>query len=427
MMKFEIISVIDNIDDIRSNTEISVIESMVSFIDKGFVLYENKPESFNNEYLMFQEASVLDEVKKQEKKDSNKLISIIKFIPRIIIAFCKSLTNKFEKSDLGKRLKKHSKKLDKHSSKLTKQIKVNQINEEFKGQFRCYVDDKSGKIKFEKDGDSNFLGKLINTDNTVAEITELCDSISNNFDPANPSQVRSLIVKCNKIKNGDVTIKGDDIFENGIGAVGEILDNCKKSTGILHTLSDKIQYQFQKMYASEKFKTMPDKKRLEALKNCEELTNTVTQLITMANETVSFISRPLMRNLERLDGWLQKDTRESQDIFDFTVENIFNKYFGDIDFKAENPRVNGESQEAYETRISNIKKNKVAEFIKTPDGYAAWKEFSDPSVVTKKALAEWNDKKHQKAREKGRREEQTIHTKDGDVILSKNKNNQPEK
>lgn len=405
----------------QHDTEIYVIESMMSFIDKGFVLYENKPDSFKDEYI-FQEAkiiessnkndanakrNILDEVKHREKSDNNKLISIIKFIPRIIIAFCKSMANKFSDSKLGKKIKDLSDHLNKNQSSFSKQIKVNQINNEFKGQFQCYVDEKSGKVKFKKDDESeNFITKLINLDNTVADISDLTKEIQKDFDPTNPSKTRSLIVKCNKILKGDKTVNIDDIIDDGIGAIGEVFSNCVDATKILSNMGNNIQYQFQKLYASEKLKNIPDKQKLESLKNCEELSNKITQIISNTNKGMSFISSPLIRNLNRLSDLFNRSKEMDEDLDQYTVDNILEQQFKDTDFKSKYPISIGESEKAYEKRLDDLKRHAAIKFTETPEGLAMWKNIQE--TITGEKLKEWKLKKNKDAYEQALAEEKII-------------------
>lgn len=428
----EVLQMIDAIDDTRSHVEISVMESMIGFIDKNFILMENDAIFVDN-MDFFQEATVnsddseyvgnadakkktkiLDDVKKEikgkEKKDSNKLISILMFIPRLVIAFCNSILNKFSKTDIGKKLKDAGEKLNEGST-LSKQVRINQINEEFKGQFQCYLDKDSGKVKFKKEeGDTGLLGTIVDIDNISADAIELFESISSNFDPGNPSEIRSLIVKCNKILKGDKTVKKSDIFEGGVGALGEAFDNCKKTSGLLVTMGDKIKYQFQKMYASEKIKNMPDKKRAEALKNCEELTSKITQIVSKVSNGVSTISTPVMRNLGRICDHIEKNKQFDETLDRIIIENVLDKYFKNVDFESENPKANGESDDAYETRIYNIKKTRAKEFITShdqPDG-------SNPVVsdalsgITPQRVKEYISNKSKEAAEQARQEEKTI-------------------
>lgn len=421
---------IDNIDSVRNDVEVSVIESMVKLIDKEFILMENGFTPLDEGYF-FQEAtitddssgndanakkknSVLDEVRKKEKKDSNKLISIIMFIPRLVIAFCNSIANKFSKTDLGKKLKDAGEKLN-NLSPAVKQSKVDKINKEFEGQLNCYIDEKSGKVKIKKDG-SGFISSLLEIDETADAAINLFEDISNNFDPLNPSTTRSFIVKCDKIIKGDKTVKKSDVFEEGIGAVGETIDNCGKAAGILTKLGDKIKGQFQKMRASEMLKDSPDKDKEEALKNCEELTNKVTQIVSRTTNAASKISTPILRQFRRVCGLIKQNEALNEGYNDLNTDIIIKKFFENKDFEAENPKANGESDEAYKTRIDGIKRIAVQKLIdanEQADGsgnpvlsYAASVMNADGNPVG--AIKEFQNKKTEEAREKARQEEKTI-------------------
>ena len=54
----------------------NVIEALTESIDKSFVIMENYENDDLSSFSIFQEGKILDTVKKESKKDSNKLITI---------------------------------------------------------------------------------------------------------------------------------------------------------------------------------------------------------------------------------------------------------------------------------------------------------------------------------------------------------------
>ena len=76
-------NIIDSIDIINATTissEMNVIEALTESIDKSFVIMENYENDDLSSFSIFQEGKILDTVKKESKKDSNKLITILKYI-----------------------------------------------------------------------------------------------------------------------------------------------------------------------------------------------------------------------------------------------------------------------------------------------------------------------------------------------------------
>lgn len=98
-MNDTIIDTINSILDVElaeSETTVTVIESLIEAYDKALVITESCCDS-----ELFQEGSIIDSVKRQGDKDENKLITIIKFIPRLIIELVKQLKNRLKRNPEG--------------------------------------------------------------------------------------------------------------------------------------------------------------------------------------------------------------------------------------------------------------------------------------------------------------------------------------
>lgn len=98
-MNDTIIDTINSILDVElteSETTVTVIESLIEAYDKALVITESCCDS-----ELFQEGSIIDNVKKQGENDGNKLITIIKFIPRLIIELVKQLKNRLKRNPEG--------------------------------------------------------------------------------------------------------------------------------------------------------------------------------------------------------------------------------------------------------------------------------------------------------------------------------------
>ena len=95
-----ILEYIDEINDSVVTTESNVIKSLMNSYYKQYELFTECEYLGKDPYKIYQEASIMDEVKEQSKNDKNKLITFLKFIPRLIITIIKKIKNKlFGKKD----------------------------------------------------------------------------------------------------------------------------------------------------------------------------------------------------------------------------------------------------------------------------------------------------------------------------------------
>ena len=79
MVTEQILQSIDNINEVSEASSYAVLESMCTLIEKEFTFEEFcSPE-------IIQEGEVLDNAKKKSKKDKNRLITILKFLPRLFV------------------------------------------------------------------------------------------------------------------------------------------------------------------------------------------------------------------------------------------------------------------------------------------------------------------------------------------------------
>lgn len=99
-----ILEYIDEINDSVVTTESNVIKSLMNSYYKQYELFTECEYLGKDPYKIYQEASIMDEVKEQSKNDKNKLITFLKFIPRLIITIIKKIKNKL----FGKKDKKNT-------------------------------------------------------------------------------------------------------------------------------------------------------------------------------------------------------------------------------------------------------------------------------------------------------------------------------
>ena len=124
MTHAEIIQSIDAINDVSKESELAVMEAMISDVEKYVVMMENYNGDVEQFESVFQEGDILKRVKKEGKKDSNKLVTVLMFIPRLIRALADIIKRKFEDDKLGDKFKDFGKKLANSNDKEEKVKKI---------------------------------------------------------------------------------------------------------------------------------------------------------------------------------------------------------------------------------------------------------------------------------------------------------------
>ena len=229
MIENAILQSIDNINDEIENSSFYVLESMVALYSKEIDFMDFCSPELKNEIIM--EGSVMDNVKKAGKKDSNKLITILAFIPRLIIEMCKAIGKAFNDSSLGKKLKSVGDELGKLAGAPAKKAKVKEINEA-EGREVVYYDEKSGKIKFKRSWNDAFAA-LAWFAGTFDIIFNLFKDIKAEFDVTNPSKIRTFVDECDKIIHRRKDHKFTEVVDMGIDALGDLIGHISGSAGAL--------------------------------------------------------------------------------------------------------------------------------------------------------------------------------------------------
>ncbi len=151
------ISLLDEIDDSSLDAEFHVIESFIDLYDKYSGLYDNSDsfEVFTESAKKKEDKSIGEQLKDASKKDSNKLVTAIAFIPRLIGILAKSITSKLAKTGIGKAFKSLSDYFKNCKAEDEKRERVKQLNEAMKKSgknFEFYYDEIKGKIRIKKSG-----------------------------------------------------------------------------------------------------------------------------------------------------------------------------------------------------------------------------------------------------------------------------------
>ena len=96
-----ILDCIDEINDVVAATEYSVASAMAHSYLKTNKLFAECYERGKDPCDIYQEASVMDEVKDKAKNDKNGFVTFFKFVPRLIIAIINKIKNKLLNKNKG--------------------------------------------------------------------------------------------------------------------------------------------------------------------------------------------------------------------------------------------------------------------------------------------------------------------------------------
>lgn len=229
MIGNEVLLAIDNVTTTAEDSAFCVLESLVNFYSKDIDFMDFCSDEMRNEIVM--EGSIMDNVKKAGKKDSNKLITFLAFLPRLIAETCKAIARAFNDSSLGKKLKKAGENFEKNASAESKKEMVEKINKE-EGKEVVYYDEKSGKIKYKKTMKDGLiaLGWLAGTADLIYN---LFTNIKKEFDVTNPSNIRTFIDECDKIIRKKSEASKSEVIDMAVGALGDLVDHVGKSAGTI--------------------------------------------------------------------------------------------------------------------------------------------------------------------------------------------------
>lgn len=348
MINDQILNEIDNIDITRSNAEVGVIESMISIIDKSLTISENCENDDISSFSIFQEGSILDDVKKKSKKDDNKLITVIKFIPRLIIAIIDSIKKSMKDNKKNsEKAKNGSKKLNSLSKK-EKEEKVKELNKKFNGDVECYVDEKSGKIKFKNTGSR--LLKRIGMDMALIYNTyKLVKRIKGHMDVLNPSDVRNFIDDCDKVIHGDKSVSKLDLFDGGLDSIGEILGDLFTLSGEITLVLGQISERTDNIIKKDMIKDVPNEKKQETLQSLNQLASRLTKINALITGALGSVK--VLTKWGNFISDIGHDFKKDTDLRNEALEEV----------KKENPRNNNESFDDYINRIYPLVSPKMKE------------------------------------------------------------------
>ena len=330
MTHAEIIQSIDAIDAISKESELAVMEAMISDVEKYVVMMENYNGDVKQFESVFQEGDILKRVKKEGKKDSNKFVTVLMFIPRLIRALADIIKRKFEDDKLGDKFKEFGKKLA-HSN--DKEEKVKKINAEFKGKAECYIDE-DGKIKFKKQKGA-LIEKLMYTVGMAVATDKLFKRIEKEFDYENPSKIRSFVDDVDKIIHGDENVTKKDLFDGGFDAVGDAIKHVTSLTAVFALIAAGIDKKAEELRMKNMAKDNENPKLQEALKYTTELTSKMTKLNAIISASLGSVS--ILTDFGKMLGDFVSDMIERNSKIGTNLEEAYDAYIDD-DLKKEFPK-----------------------------------------------------------------------------------------
>jgi len=303
MISNEILTAIDAVNTEVENSSFCVLESMVSLYSKQIDFMDFCSNELKDEYIM--EGTVLDNVKKAGKKDSNKLVTFLMFIPRLIKEMCKAISKAFSDSSLGKKLKEASNKFEKYANAEEKKAKVNEINEK-EGKDVVYFDEKSGKIKFKKTWKDAF-GAIAWLAGTGDLIFNLFTKIKAEFDVTNPSKIRTFVDECDKIIHKKKEHSLSEVIDMGLGALGDFIGHISGIAGGLTSAGVAASTLVDKKLKEIKINGGNEEDH-DVLVSIKELSNKLTiinaavfagtKILSVAKKVVGYINIPIKLNEE---------------------------------------------------------------------------------------------------------------------------------
>lgn len=337
---------IDNIDSVKNDSEIYVIESMINLIDKTFMISEYYDGDDISTFAVFQESdSILDKVKKESKKDDNKFITILMFLPRLIKALINSIKIPKDSKKAIEKFKKNAEKLDGLSTH-EKEIKVKELNKKFNGEAECYLDEKSGKIKFKKDK-GKFLIKLTMHSALILSTYNLFKRIRAELDIFEPSNIRTFIDDCDKVIHGDKSISKVDLFNGGLSALSDLMKDFFAISGEVTIIGTEICTKLDDMIKKDMIKDVPNEKKQQIMQNINALSSRITKINAEVAAAVGSMGVLLDWGelLGNIFGAAEEKNKEMDEIRD--------------QIEAANPKHENESEQDYRRRMLPLIENEA--------------------------------------------------------------------
>ena len=408
MITDQILKSIDNINEVSEASSYAVLESMCTLIEKELAFEEFcSPE-------IIQEGEVLDNVKKRGKKDKNRLITILKFLPRLLAELGKAIKKWFSDKDLGDKIKNVGEDLAKDADIKTKRMRVAAVNKKNEGKFELYVDD-NGKIKVKRDAKS-LLATVAWLAGTAEMMVKLFQGIKDEFNLQDPSKIRNVTDECQKIIHMKSDKKFSEVADMGLDALGDLVKHISLSTGSIASLCLGAKSVVEKKLA---------KMEAEGGKEIDgSLASDLSQLLsklTIINASIAAVGG-VMSTIAHIGGYItpviEKTEEEIADTNE-AVKNVGEKIDKDIDdLKKANPKEADEDDKAYNKRIAKLYRDTHADVNGS-------EEINKEKKKIKEARAQKEQEEYDKAVEEYKAKKKEV--KDSPTIFDKRKEEKAKK
>ena len=408
MITDQILKSIDNINEVSEASSYAVLESMCTLIEKELAFEEFCSPEF------FQEGEVLDNVKKRGKKDKNRLITILKFLPRLLAELGKAIKKWFSDKDLGDKIKNVGEDLAKDADIKTKRMRVAAVNKKNEGKFELYVDD-NGKIKVKRDAKS-LLATVAWLAGTAEMMVKLFQGIKDEFNLQDPSKIRNFTDECQKIIHMKSDKKFSEVADMGLDALGDLVKHISLSTGSIASLCLGAKSVVEKKLA---------KMEAEGGKEIDgSLASDLSQLLsklTIINASIAAVGG-VMSTIAHIGGYItpviEKTEEEIADTNE-AVKNVGEKIDKDIDdLKKANPKEADEDDKAYNKRIAKLYRDTHADVNGS-------EEINKEKKKIKEARAQKEQEEYDKAVEEYKAKKKEV--KDSPTIFDKRKEEKAKK
>ena len=232
-------TILNDIDNASIETELHVIESFVDMFDKYSTLYDNcKSYDVFTESAKNEDKSIKDQLKESSKNDSNKFVSIIAFIPRLIKILVQTIKNKLLKTKIGEAFKSLSTSFKKSKNADEKRQRVNNLNDELKARgstYEFFYDEEKDKIRLKKSG-KRFLAVLGWLASIIPVTFNLADKISN-LKEGDTSAVIKLKNDLKTLITKQGKVSPHDVIDDSIDSISETLALITNASAELTALS----------------------------------------------------------------------------------------------------------------------------------------------------------------------------------------------
>lgn len=283
------LSILDEIDESTNDSEFYVIESYIDMLNKDIMIFTESSKKKD------EDMGVGDRMKEYSKNDSNKFVTVIAFIPRLIAALAKTITSKFAKTGIGKAFGSITKYFADAKDAKEKRQRVKDLNEKLKPHgFEFYYDEVKDKIRLKKSG-ARFL-MLISwlsamTLTTYNLVKKTLKSIENKDDNALVRLKDDLRRLVHRAENEEKVTK-TELLDDSIDSIDIMIKSIKNVGAELTTLGLGIAGAAN--YASKRALAKDDPKEAEKAalfdKHVSETAGYITKIIGIITATIGSLS-----------------------------------------------------------------------------------------------------------------------------------------